>query len=234
MLWFVTLTQECNLSCTYCGSSENDDIEDLSPHPNQIIYDINHLSKLKQEPNLALCFYGGEPLLRIDLIEKICDIVPHAKFVLQTNATLLHNLPTNLLLKMDTILVSIDGDSDVTNSNRGKNTYEKAVNNSRDARDRGFVGDMIARMTVGDHSEIYRDVTHLLNIQHGGKNLFDHVHWQLNVEFDTPAYNQYKNFFEWRDEIYNPGITKLIDDFINNLKQGKILGIVPFQGILYS
>jgi len=234
MLWFVTLTQECNLSCTYCGSSENDDIEDLSPHPNNIIYDINHLSKLKEDPNLALCFYGGEPLLKIDLITKIIDIVPHAKFVLQTNATLLNKLPTKELLKMDTILVSVDGDADVTNSNRGKGSYEKAIANARDARDRGFTGDMIARMTVGDHSEIHRDVTHLLGVIHGDKPLFDHVHWQLNVEFDTPAYNQYKDFFGWRDNNYNPGITLLINDFIDNLNHGKILGIVPFQGILWS
>lgn len=234
MLWFVTLTQDCNLSCSYCGSDENFDIEDLSPFPQQLSYDINHLQILKQEKDLALCFYGGEPLLRIDLIGKIMDMLPHAKFILQTNGQLLHKLPTDLLLNLDTILVSIDGSSEQTNKNRGKNTYERAISNARDARDRGYENDIIARMTVGDGSDIYKDVMHLLNIDHEGKKLFNHVHWQLNVEWDTPAYKMYKDFFRWRDENYDPGITKLIDLFIEEAKKGTILGITPFLGILWS
>ena len=240
MLWFVTLTQECNLACKYCGSDENEDIEDMMPIPKDIIYDIKNLEKLKDDKDLVLCFYGGEPLLRIDRIIEIQKMLPHAKFVLQTNATLLNKLPTENLLKMDTILVSIDGDSNRTNANRGKRTWERAVQNARDARDRGFTGDMIARMTVGPHSTIYEDVTFLLNIEHAGKPLFDHVHWQLNVEWDTPKYHEYEyepgmTFFKWRDELYNPGITKLVDLYIDALqKDGKQLGIVPIQGILYS
>lgn len=234
MLWFVTLTQECNFTCKYCGSDENFDIEDLSPFPQNITYDINHLKKLNEEKELALCFYGGEPLLRIDLIQQIMEMLPKAKFVLQTNASLLNKLPTENLLKMDTILVSIDGDSETTNKNRGKNAYERAISNARDARDRGYAGDMIARMTVGDHSDIYRDVNHLLGIQHEGKQLFDHVHWQLDVQWDTPAYKSYKDFFAWRDQNYNPGISKLIDEFIEGVKNGKVLGITPFTGLIWS
>ena len=234
MLWFITLTQECNFKCKYCGSDENFDIEDLSPFPKDITYDINHLKKLNEEEDLALCFYGGEPLLRIDLIQEIMDMLPKAKFVLQTNASMLHKLPTENLLKMDTILVSIDGGSDVTNVNRGKNAYERSVKNAKDARDRGFTGDIIARMTVGEDSDIYRDVNHLLNVEHNGKKLFDHVHWQLNVMWDTPAYSSYKDFFGWRDNCYNPGISKLAQEFITCLKQGNILGITPFLGVLWS
>ena len=234
MLWFVTLTQECNFACKYCGSDENFDIEDLSPFPQNIEYDIESLSKLNQEEDLALCFYGGEPLLRIDHIQKIMEILPRAKFVLQTNASLLHKLPTENLLRMDTILVSIDGDAATTNVNRGKNAYERAVTNAKDARDRGFTGDIIARMTVGEDSDIYACVTHLLNVDHNGKPLFDHVHWQLNVQWDTPRYSAYKDFFGWRDKSYNPGITRLADDFIAGVKEGRILGITPFLGVIWS
>ena len=234
MLWFVTLTQDCNFTCKYCGSDENFDIEDLSPFPKDITYKIEDLLKLKEEKDLILCFYGGEPLLRIDLVTKIIEMLPHARFVLQTNASLLDKLPTPDLLKMDTILVSIDGDADVTNKNRGKRAYERAVANARDARDRGYSKDIIARMTVGEDSDIHRDVTHLLNIEHNGKKLFDHVHWQLNVQWDTPAYSSYKDFFGWRDKSYNPGITTLTNDFISSLKSGTILGITPFLGLIWS
>ncbi|KAH0790348.1 radical SAM domain containing protein [Histomonas meleagridis] len=234
MLWFVTLTQECNFKCKYCGSDENFDIEDLSPFPENLTYNPDKLKKLNEEEDLIICFYGGEPLLRIDLIQQIMIMIPNAKFVLQTNASLLNKLPTENLLKMDAILVSIDGDAAVTNLNRGPRAYERAVANAKDARDRGFTGDMIARMTVGEDSDIYRDVNHLLNVEHNGKKLFDHVHWQLNVQWDTPAYSAYKDFFGWRDKSYNPGITKLADEFISCLKNGTVLGITPFLGLIWS
>jgi putative peptide-modifying radical SAM enzyme len=161
-------------------------------------------------------------------------ILPKAKFCLQTNGSLLHKLPTDLLLNMDTVLVSIDGDSDLTNLNRGKGSYERAVKNAKDARDRGYTHDLVARMTVGEQSDIYQAVTHLLTIPHNDRPLFDHVHWQLNVQWDTPAFASYKDFFAWRDTNYNPGITKLADDFIEAIGRREILGIVPFLGILWS
>jgi putative peptide-modifying radical SAM enzyme len=234
MLWFVTVTQDCNFACKYCGSSENYDIEDLSPFPTDITYDIAALAKLATERDLVLCFYGGEPLLRIDPIVKIMALLPTARFVLQTNASRLNDLPTPQLQQFSTILVSIDGEASVTDFNRGDGAYELAVENSKDARDRGFTGDLVARMTVGDDSDIYRDVMHLLSIEHSGRKLFDHVHWQLNVQWDTPAYSAYKDFFRWRDECYNPGISRLAADFMSNLRDGVILGITPFLGVVWT
>jgi putative peptide-modifying radical SAM enzyme len=233
MLWFVTLTQDCNFACTYCGSSENFDIEDVSPFPRDVTYDIASLSKLAAEDDLALCFYGGEPLLKLDLIAQIIALLPRAKFVLQTNGSLLNELPTADLLKFATILISIDGDAAATDANRGDGAYATAVANARDARDRGFTGDLIARMTVGDGSDIYRDVMHLLAIEHSGRRLFDHVHWQLNVQWDTPAYASYKDFFTWRD-AYNTGITRLAQEFVASLRAGLVLGITPFLGVVWT
>jgi putative peptide-modifying radical SAM enzyme len=162
------------------------------------------------------------------------DLLPHAKFVLQTNASLLNELPTADLLRFATILVSIDGDAAITDVNRGDGAYAVAVANSHDARDRGFSGDLIARMTVGESSDIYRDVMHLVSLEHEGRRLFDHVHWQLNVQWDTPAYSSYRDFFKWRDTVYNPGITRLAEEFVASLRAGIILGIVPFLGVVWT
>lgn len=93
-------------------------------------------------------------------------------------------------------------------------------------------------MTVHKDSDIYRDVTFLLNLKdYTGNYLFDHVHWQLDVMWDTPKYARWDgNFLKWRDNNYNPGISKLASDFVENLKSEKprILGIAPFLGLLYS
>ena len=233
MLLFITLTQKCQLNCKYCGNGENVEIEETAPQPPEIEYDIGLLKKFNKVKELAVCFYGGEPLLRIPYIEKIMPMLPNAKFVLQTNGINLKMLKPQIVRNFDTILVSIDGDEDTTDYNRGKGTYKTVINNVKWIREAcKFEGDLIARMTVTGNNDIYKSVMHLLNV-----GLFDHVHWQLDVEWDSDMDARYTNdmaegFIDWKDKIYNPGISKLMKEFIINLKEGRILGIVPFLGLI--
>jgi len=132
MLFFLTLTQQCNLRCLYCGSSEDTDIEDLLPHPRNITFDFESIKKLakidtsKDPEGLIICFYGGEPLLKKNLIEKTFQLLPkETKYCLQTNGTLMKFIKPELINRMDTILISVDGDEKVTDANRGKGTWKK-------------------------------------------------------------------------------------------------------------
>ncbi|KAJ5072264.1 radical sam domain containing protein [Anaeramoeba ignava] len=229
MLWFLTLTQSCNLACKYCGSSENFDIEDLSPHPREISFDLNLLKRIQKDPDPVIAFYGGEPLLKMRLFKQIMELIPNAKYVLQTNAILLSKLKTEILHKFDCILISVDGDEKVTDYNRGEGTYQKVLENIRNIRERGFKGDLIARMTISEVSDIYTDVLHLISL-----GLFDHIHWQIDCLWDSEMTARWKDFYKWRDEIYNPGITKLAALFIEELRKGNVLPIVPFLGLLSS
>lgn len=227
MLLFLTLTQRCQLNCLYCGNGTNRDIEDSIPHTPELTYDINLLKKFQNVKKLILCFYGGEPLLRINLIEDIMPILPNAIYVLQTNGLFLNMLKPAIIRKFDCILVSIDGDEITTDHNRGKGTYKKVIKNCKFIREI-FKGDLIARMTVSGINNIYESVNHLLSL-----NIFDHVHWQLDVEWDSDMNSRYPGgYIHWRDNIYNPGITKLYNQFVDNLKIGKVMGIVPFLGLL--
>ena len=117
MLLFITLTQRCNLNCGYCGNGSNEDIEDLATHTPEVVYDINLIKKFQKVKDLAVCFYGGEPLMRINLIEQIIPLLPNAKYCLQTNGTLLKQLKPEIVRKFNTILVSIDGDEATTDFN---------------------------------------------------------------------------------------------------------------------
>lgn len=240
MLYFLTLTQRCNLACTYCGSSEEIDIEDLVD-PLDCQYKVDDLEKLTQplkdskEP-MAICFYGGEPLLQVRTIKKVLsqhEGLP-TKFVLQTNGTKLNRTPTAVVNKMDTILISVDGGEHITDLNRGAGTWREAINNGYLIRKNGYQGDLIARMTVsGVGGDIFRDVKDLLDL-----DLFDHVHWQLDVEWSTPMYAGYENrggFLRWRDEVYNPSVTRLAEYFRDALvKDKKLLGIAPFLPLLHT
>lgn len=227
MLYFVILTRICNLRCKYCGNNPDPSIE-----PIDITYTIDDLKFfIEKDPEPVIAFYGGEPLLRIKLMEEIMDKIRAKRYILQTNGLLLHKLNPKYLKKFDTILVSIDGRQEVTDYYRGRGVYQRILRNIKYIRDKGFRGDLIARMAVSGKTDIYEDVKHLIELRDPG---FDHVHWQLDVLWDSPPYQRYENFDEWLEE-YNRGITRLIEYWINEMKvKRKVPGIVPFLGIMKS
>lgn len=228
MLYFIILTQVCNLRCKYCGNTPDPTIA-----PVRLNYNLDTLKEFIKKDNAPhICFYGGEPLLEIPLMEKIMDEIHAERYILQTNGLLLSKLKTEYLLRFDTILVSIDGRKEVTDYYRGKGVYEKIIKNVRDIRRRGFKGDLIARMAISGNSNVYLDVKHLVELEDPH---FDHVHWQLDVLWDYPPKQRYDDFERWVNESYNPGIKKLIKYWYENMaRKGIVLGIVPFLGIMKS
>lgn len=224
MNYHLVLTRRCNLNCEYCHGGEETGSEA------EIQYNLEDLiAFLEKDDDLQLMFYGGEPTLRIPLMTKLMDRFPHARFMLQTNALLLDKIPEDYTRRFHSILVSIDGRESVTDGYRSKGVYEKVLANVGWLAKIGFKGDIVARMAVSQESDIYEEVTHLLNLK--GPS-FDHVHWQLNVIWD--AEGNWQDFDKWVFESYNPGITKLVHNWVDKMKQGSVEGIVPFIPITYS
>ncbi len=228
MLFFVATTSVCNLKCRYCQNEPDPFIEPFKPQ-----FTINELKQfISKDTNPIIAFYGGEPLLNIEFIKKVIDEIPARKFVIQTNGLNLLRLDRYYLKKFDTILVSIDGRKETTDYYRGEGVYDKIMENIRYIRENGFQGDLIARMAVSHETDIFLDVMHLLKLKDPG---FDHVHWQLDALWDIPPASRYggiKGFENWVKNSYNPGITKLVNEWIKNMEGGKVLGIVPFLGII--
>ena len=113
MHYFIILTKECNLFCSYCGGGSD------SP-PREIQYSIEDLrSFLSKDRDPVIEFYGGEPLLRIKTMKSIMDSVP-GRFVIQTNGIFLDRIEPEYLSRFHSILVSIDGTEVVTDRERGK------------------------------------------------------------------------------------------------------------------
>ena len=218
MLYIVHATGQCNLKCKYCGGSFNQ-----KKVPWRIQYNYDYLERfIEGDPEAIVAFYGGEPLLNADFIAWVLDHVKAKHFVIQTNGTMPQKLPKEYWLKFDTILLSIDGKQELTDKYRGRGVYEKVISTARWLRTIGFSGDLIARMTVTEDTNIYSEVLHLLSL-----NLFSHVHWQLDVVWS----NRWKNFQQWRDTSYLPGIKKLVNLWVQEMSRGRVLGIAPFKAI---
>ena len=146
---------------------------------------------------------------------------------MQTNAKLIDKLPKQFMNKFSRILVSIDGNKERTDYNRGKGTYDKVLENLKLIRKNGYQGEIVARMTLSEFPDIFEQVEHLLTIKE-----FDSVHWQLDMGFYKHDFNKEK-YSKFVKE-YNNSITKLLNLWLKKIKQGKILKLYPFLGIFNS
>ncbi len=226
------LTDSCNLTCEYCRGKifdtpelECDNIHIDEDIPVDIIYSLEELySFIRKDPGAVVTFIGGEPTLRRDLICTIMEDLPDTRFMLQTNGILLHRLPSKIVNRLDTILVSIDGDEDTTNSGRGSGTYERVMENICHTLANGYLGEIIARMTVHEPVDILQSVLHL---SHNVLYSFSSIHWQIDANF----WNDYqiRQFQDWIIRSYIPGIKTLIDIWVTRMEeQGIVERWYPF------
>jgi len=224
MIFNLQLTLKCNLKCSYCQATAEG-----SPFPPRITYSLKTLKKfIEADPDAIIAFYGGEPLLEIPMMQKIMDNIQAKCYILQTNGILLHKVPLNYLNRFHTIVLSIDGQESITDLHRGKNTHKKILKNAALLRKNGFQGELIARMTVSEEMDIYREVTWLLELQ---EPKFDSVHWQLDLMFNER--DLWKDLENWISERYNPQISQLVEYWVTRMKtESKVLKIYPFLGIM--
>lgn len=235
MHYHIILTTKCNSQCKYCYEKSMNDFDndigqkvnlDLSaPESSEI--DATALKKfIDRDINPVIIFYGGEPLLNIKKIKEIIDNVD-VPYRMQTNGKLLDKLPIEYLNKIDKILVSIDGDKERTDFNRGKGTYNLVMENISQIKEKNYSGEIIARMTLNLESpDIFEQVLHLIDIG------FSSVHWQIDAGFYAYDYDREK--FSIFVKEYNNSIIKLIDYWVAQMKNQKVLKLYPFIGIVDS
>jgi len=237
--YYVTLTSDCNLKCRYCyGKACEDfgsDFHGLSIDyslPSSIAYSAETLRKfLQRDPEPAIVFYGGEPLLRMDKLREIMNQLTTCRFVIQTNGLLLSKLEPEYVNKFDAILVSVDGDEALTDYYRGKGIYLSLAENVLAIRENGFKGEIVARMTVAEETEIDRQVLALIQ---SSELPVSSVHWQLDALFwqnDFPK----RRFAEWVNGSYNPRLRKLVRAWVEHMEEnGEVLRLYPFVGVMQS
>jgi len=232
----LIVTDECNLCCSYCrgkifeamdgaDNPEGVPIETDPFLPPELDFDLPLLYNfLKKDPSSTLTFYGGEPLMRPDIVSTIVQEAPVQRFMLQTNGLLLDQLCPEIINRFSTILISVDGREDLTDVNRGKGTYRKVMHNIKKIRNDGYTRDLIARMTVNENTDI-DDAVHWLA---GNPDYsFSSIHWQLDANFTSDF--PHRRFRDWVVENYNPGILRLVTDWVDHMEnEREVLRWYPF------
>src|SRR5271157_1370762 len=239
MFFHVILTTECNSQCRYCFGEACEDVdEDFSGFevdydlPKEISYSLSSLDDFcRKDPECVLTFYGGEPLLCTDNIKQIMDRVRAKLFMMQTNGLLLDKLETRYVNSFHTLLVSLDGDEALTDFYRGIGTYRKVVDNLKLIVRKGFHGELIARMTVMEQTDLFKQVTWLLE---NTEFPFSSIHWQLDAGFWKSDFDR-RDFTNWSKNSYNLGVQKLARYWVDHMEEkGAVLKIYPLLGIAQS
>jgi putative peptide-modifying radical SAM enzyme len=185
---------------------------------------VDELKKFLESDD-TLIFYGGEPLIMADKVKEIMDNV-NCRFCMQSNGILLNKLPKKYLKKIDKMLLSIDGNKEQTDFNRGKGSYDTLMKNISETRKSGYKGEIVARMTLS-FPNIYEQVMHLTKLINEG--VFDSVHWQIDAGFYKNDFDK-KKFSDFVRE-YNVQIDNLLDFWVYEIGKGKVWKFYPFLGI---
>ena len=134
----------CNFGCVYCYQKETR--QRMSPEIQEALIDFVR-SKIHRGGSLSATWFGGEPLLCKDVIERlsnafisICkeyDVKYSASII--TNGYLLNTINTEILIRnhVDRVQITLDGPPDIHNKRRtlksGGKTFQRILDNIREA-----------------------------------------------------------------------------------------------------
>ena len=167
-------TLKCNLKCTYCSLG----VGEVLGSQTELKYDIDQLAAFVDEhlagKEVYVTFYGGEPTLNLGMMKNVMQRFPEFRYQLQTNGTLLDNLPEWMLARFSNILVSIDGGEQTTDGYRGRGIYRQVIGNLNKVHER-VGGTITARVTWGNPDTTFEEIDELVS----AVDAFDYVYWQF-------------------------------------------------------
>ena len=126
----LQVTKSCNFRCRYCVFANETTVERQHSHENMpwsiAKHGIDFLYQHSRDSNqIALAFYGGEPLLNFEIIEKSVLYIEslfytkNVSYYITTNASLLNEHIINFFIEHDFfVTISLDGPANIQNSHR--------------------------------------------------------------------------------------------------------------------
>lgn len=220
MDYYISVSNSCNLSCTFCFLHQQKKERTKETSVNDVINFINKQSHLNSESN-NIVFYGGEPLLSQKKILEFINYLPSNifKFSMYTNGMLLNQIEDEILCNLSYLILSIDGDEEKNDIFRGKGTLKKVLNNLSQIGP-NFKGETVARLTVTQETNIYSSLIPIINH-------FDHFFWQHE---SSESLNGVESF----QKKHSDDLERLTLFWIDNIKNGKVINLIPFQSIVSS
>lgn len=167
-------TLKCNLRCSYCSLA----VGEVLRSQKHATYTAKQLEtfirKHLADKEVYFTLYGGEPTLNTRFILELMEQFPNCRFNMQTNGTLLHRVPDEVLARLSNIMISVDGGEKITDSYRGKGIYRKVLGNAAAVRAK-TCGMLTARVTWWSGDTTFEELDDLTRS-------FDYVYFQFAQE----------------------------------------------------
>ena len=130
----LTVTNRCNLRCIYCYGAYYD--RDIKDFPAEVWFKL--INEAADMGTMLVHLEGCEPLLRPD-IGGIIDAVKKRGMICRMNSNGLL-VPKRLddIAALDSLCISLDGDAESNDRNRGSGTYAKIVEGIQAAKKKGI------------------------------------------------------------------------------------------------
>ncbi|MFN7087177.1 MAG: radical SAM protein [Burkholderiales bacterium] len=164
-------TLKCNLRCSYCSLA----VGKILRSQKHATYSVEQLEAFVKthlaDKEVYFTLYGGEPTLNTRFILELMERFPACRFNLQTNGTLLHRVPDEVLARLSNIMISVDGGEKTTDSYRGKGIYRRALDNAARIRAKTS-GTLTARVTWWSGDTTFEELDELTQS-------FDYVYFQF-------------------------------------------------------
>ncbi|RPH33139.1 MAG: radical SAM peptide maturase [Bacteroidales bacterium] len=188
----IEVTEKCNLACKYCGFGENYDYykkrngKSIEFERLKIFFDFFIAKRFSNDnfdndTSVTVAFYGGEPLLNFNTIEKTVEYLSKFKnkikfkFNLITNGTLLKNKLDYFINHHFDIFISMDGDKE-------QNEF-RIYKNGEETFDR--VKDLLLFM-IKNYPEFFSKKVHILSTLNK-KNSVNSIQSYFQKEFNKTS-----------------------------------------------
>lgn len=205
----IQLTQNCNLRCSYCpymGGYNNrtysDKVISMETISKGVDYLLAHSQNTKQ---IAIGFYGGEPLLEMSLLKKAMEYIEavregrNIRFTLTTNGTLLSDSNIEYFMKHNfQILISLDGAKEYHNAHRvfpnGKGSFDVIMEKLAHIKQK--YPEFFSRLTINSVISTDNDLSCSNNFFNA-----DQILEQLAVNMNTLNRNNSKSSIEYGESF---------------------------------
>lgn len=144
----ISVTNRCNLRCSYCDIYNRDQAEMSKEKIFQILDDLEEMGCYR------VGFWGGEPLVRKDIGELIEHAVKRNLFTTLISNGVLVPEKINEIKKLDTLFLSLDGPKETHEKNKGKGTFEKIINAIKVARENDIPVTTITVLTDNNEEKV--------------------------------------------------------------------------------
>lgn len=230
MNYTIHLTEKCNLKCKYCYEERGN--KEISFENIKLLID-NEIDK--KTKNVVLTFYGGEPLLKKNLIYETIDYIKSKKsktkfyFGMTTNGMLLDEefieyINQNNFLN---IAYSFDGNKEIQNLNRvtvkGEGTFDIVEKNAKELlkKHKNVVAMIV--VTKNNIDKLEESIKYLIGLGFKSFNLlFDYLQdWQdedliiIKEQYNKVAEIYYNKILKEEDInifVFDEKIRAYIDD----------------------